>query len=122
MSGRLYFSLVQRKLYVLISISFLIYFLLNTNLAYGLKLGEEGLLVYDYLFTSQRKSHSVPDTDFFAILLLILSHFELSRIELRKLTSSILIEIVTIPVVGINQFYFYMHQLKRLCLFEKIIF
>ena len=98
------------------------YFLLNTNLAYELKLGEEGLVVYDYLFTSQRESHSVPDRDFFAILLLILSHLELSRIELRKLTSSILMEIVTIPVVVIDLFYFYTHQPKKLWLFEKIIF
>ena len=30
--------------------------------------GEEGLVVYDYLFTSQKESHSVPDMDFFAIL------------------------------------------------------
>ena len=45
-----------------------------------------------------------------ATLLLILSHFELSRIELPKLTSSILMEIVTILVVLVDQFYSYMHQ------------
>ena len=39
--------------------------------------GEEGLVVYDYLFTSQKESHSVPDMDFFAILSHILSHLEL---------------------------------------------
>ena len=47
------------------SISFLMYFGVNTNLAYVSKLGEEGLVFYDYLFTSQRESHSLPDRDFF---------------------------------------------------------
>ena len=105
------FFLFQRKLYALFStIAFLIYFGLNTNLAYVSKLGEEGVVVYNYLFTSQRESHSVPDRDFFATLLLISSNFELSRIELPKLTSCILMEIVTILVVLVDQFYFYMHQ------------
>ena len=91
-------------------------------MAYVSKLGEEGLVVYDYLFTSQRECHFVPDRDFFATLLLISSHFELSRIELPKLTSSILMEIVTILVVLVDQFYFYMHQPIKPWLFEKIIF
>ena len=67
-------------------------------------------MVYDHLFTSQRESHSVPDFEFFFILPLILSHLELSRIELPKLTSSILIEIKTIQVFLIDQFYFYIRQ------------
>ena len=124
MSGRLYFFLFQRKFYILfsISLSFFIYFGLNTNLSYVSKLGEEGLVVYDYLFTSQREPHFVPDRDFFATILLISSHFELLRIELPKLTSSILMEIVTILVVLVDQFYFYMHQPIKPWLFEKIIF
>ena len=122
MSWRLYFFLFQRRLYVLFLIFFLIYFGLNTNLAYVSKLGEEGLVIYDDLFTSQRESHFVPDRNFFATLLLISSHFELSRIELLKLTSSILMEIVTILVVLVDQFYFYMHQPIKPWLFEKIIF
>ena len=85
----------------------------STNSACVSELGEKGL-VYDYLFTSQRESHSVPDMDFFAIPSLILSHLELSRIELPKLISSILMEIVTIQVVVVDQFYFYMHQPKGL--------
>ena len=48
---------------------------------------------------------------YFASLLLILSHFELLRIELPKLTSSILMEIVTILVALVKPW-----------LFEKIIF
>ena len=44
---------------------FLIYFGLDTNLACVSKLGEEVLVVNDYLFTSQRESHSLPDRDFF---------------------------------------------------------
>ena len=78
-------------------------------------------MVYDYLFTSQRESHSVPDMYFFAIPSLILSHLELWRMELPKLTSSILMEIV-IPVVLVDQFYFFMHQSIKVKLFEKIIF
>ena len=120
-SWRLYFFLFQMMLYVLFSMSLLIYFGLNTNLAYISKFGEEDLVVYNYLFTSQREPHSVPDRDFFATLLLISSHFELSRI-LPKLTASILMETVTILVVLVDQFYFYMHQPIKPWLFEKIIF
>ena len=93
----------------------------STNSACVSKLGEKEL-VYDYLFTSQRESHSVPDMDFFTITSLILSHLELSRIELPKLTSSILMEIVTIPVVLVDEFYFHMHHPIKAWLFEKIIF
>ena len=99
------------------------YFGLNTNLAYVSNFGEEGVVVYNYVFTSQRESNSVPNRDFFATLFLISFHFLLSRIELPKLTSSILMEIVTILVVLVDQFYFYMHHqpIKR-WFFEKIIF
>ena len=109
-------------MHVIFSISFLIYFGLNTNLAYVSKLGEEVVVVHDYLFTSQREPHSVPGRDVFATLLLILSHLELSRIELPKLTSSIVIKIVTIHVVLVDRFYFYMHQPIKPWLLEKIIF
>ena len=51
-----------------------------------------------------------------------LSHLELSRIDLPKLNSSILMENVTIPVGRVDEFYFYMHHLIRAWLFEKIIF
>ena len=100
----------------------MIYVGLNTNLVFVSKFGGEGLVVFDYLFTSQRESHSVPDRDFFATLLLISSHFELSRIELPKLTSSILMEIVTILVVVFDQFYFHMHQPIKPWISEKIMF
>ena len=56
----------------------------SINSAYVSQLGEEDL-VYDYLFPPL-ESHSVPDMDFFAMPLLILSYLELSRIELPKLT------------------------------------
>ena len=75
---------------------------------YESQLCEEDL-VYDYFFTSQRESQSVPDMDSFATPSLVLSHLELSRIELPKLTSSILMEVVTIQVGPVNQFCFYMH-------------
>ena len=125
MPGRLYFFLFQRKLYVFFfSISFLIYFGLNTNLAYVSKLEEEGLVVYNYLFNSQRETHSLPDRDFFATLLFISSHFELSRIELPTLNSSILMEIVThaILVFLVDQFYFCMNQPLMLGFLKKLSF
>ena len=48
--------------------------------------------------------------------MIILSHSELSRINLPKL------EIVTIPVSQVEEFYFYMHYPIKAWLFEKIIF
>ena len=93
----------------------------SINLIYISRLGEEDL-VYDYLFTFQRESHSFSDVGFFPILLLILFHMELSRIELSKLTSSILMKIVSVPIAPVGQFYFYMHQPIKASLFQKIIF
>ena len=43
------------------------------------------------------------------LTMIILYNLELSRIELPKLNSSILMEIVTIPVGQVDEFYFYMH-------------
>ena len=70
----------------------------------------------------KRESHSVPDMDFFDICSLFLSHLELSRIELLKLTSNILMGILTAPVVLVDQFHFYMHRPIKAGLFEKNIF
>ena len=107
MSRRLYFFLFQRKFYILFSISCLI-FCNSINLAFVSQLRNEDL-VSDYIFISQRESQSVPDMG-------------LSRINLPKLTSNILMKIVTIPVVLIDEFYFYIHHPIKLWLFEKIIF
>ena len=41
--------------------------------------------------------------------MIILSHLELPKIGLPKLNSSILMEIVTIPVGQVDEFNFYMH-------------
>ena len=54
--------------------------------------------------------------------MIILSQLELSRIDLAKLNSSILMETVTIPIGQVDEFYFYMHYLIKAWLFEKIIF
>ena len=54
--------------------------------------------------------------------MIILYYLALSRIELPKLNSSILMEIVTIPVDQVDEFYFYMHYPIKAWLFEKIIF
>ena len=56
------------------------------------------------------------------LTMIILSYLELSRIDLSKLNSSILMEIVTIPVGQVDEFYFYMHFPIKALLFEKIIF
>ena len=62
LSRRLYFFLFQKKLYILFSISFLI--VSNyISLVYVSQLGNENL-VSDYIFISQRESHSVPDMGF----------------------------------------------------------
>ena len=42
------------------------------------------------------------------LTMIILSYLELSRIELPKLNSSILMEIVAIPAGQVDEFYFYM--------------
>ena len=54
--------------------------------------------------------------------MIILSHLKLSRIDLPRLNSSNLMEIVTIPVGQVDEFYFYMHYPIKAWLFEKIIF
>ena len=62
MSRRLYFFLFQKKVHILFSISFLIFWN-NINLAYVSQLGNKDL-VSDYIFKSQRESHPVPDMGF----------------------------------------------------------
>ena len=59
MTRKLYFFLFQRKLYILFSISFLIFWS-SINLAYVLQLGNKDL-VSDHIFTSQRESYTVSD-------------------------------------------------------------
>ena len=50
---------------------------------------------------------------------IILSHLELSRINLPKLNLSILVEVVTIPV-GQVEIYFYMYYPIRLGFLKKL--
>ena len=52
--------------------------------------------------------------------MIIVSHLELSRIDLPKLNSSSLLEIVTIPVGQVDEFYFYINHPIKAWLFEKI--
>ena len=114
-SGRLYFLLFQRKLCVIFSISFLMHFGLNTNLAYVAKLGKEGVVVYNYLFYLSKMVSPCSRQGFFCYTIAYFVPFcVISRIELPKLTSGILTEIVTILVVLVDQFYliqfYYMHH------------
>ena len=57
--------------------------------------------------------------------MIILSHLsrieELSRIDLPKLNSGVLMEIVTIPVGQVDEFHFYMLYPIKAWLFEKTI-
>ena len=53
---------------------------------------------------------------------IMLSHLGLPRMDLPRLTSSVLMEIVTILVVLVDEFYFYMHHPIKTWIFEKIIF
>ena len=83
----------------------------------------EKMIWFTIIFLSLKESLSLFQIwIFFAIPSLILSHSELSRIELPKLTSSILMEIQTIPVVLFDEFCFYMHYPIKAWLFENIIF
>ena len=54
--------------------------------------------------------------------MIILSHSELSRIDLPKLNSSFLMEIVTISVGQVDEFYLYLLYPMKAWLFEKISF
>ena len=96
------------------------FFLNSINLAYVSQLGNKDL-VSDDIFTSQRESHSLSDMGF----LLTFNYFvPFGVIENRfiKLTSSILMEVVTIPVVLVYEFYFYRYHHIKAWLFENIIF
>ena len=90
------------------------------NLAYVSQLRNEDL-VSNYIFTSQRESDSLP----YMVFLLTFNYFvPFGVIENRftKIKSKILMEIVTIPVVLVDEFYFYMHRPIKAWLFEKVIF
>ena len=78
--GGCIFFLFQRKLYILFWISFLIFWN-SINLAYVSQLGNEDL-VSDYIFTSQRESHSLPDMGF----LLTLNYFVPFRVIENRFT------------------------------------
>ena len=56
------------------------------------------------------KPHSIPDIEFAVIPSLFLPYLKLLITDLSKLTSSILIEIVTVPAVLVDQFYLCTHQ------------
>ena len=62
MSRGLYFFLFQRKLYIIFSTSFFIFWN-SINLTYVSQLGNQDL-VSDYVFTSHRESYPVSDIDF----------------------------------------------------------
>ena len=103
----------QRKLHILFSISFLIFWN-SINLAYVSQLGNKDL-VSDYIFTSQRESHSVPDM----VFLLTFNYFVPFGV-IEKIFTKINSEIVTIPVALVEEFCPYMHHPIKVWIFEKI--
>ena len=89
-------------------------------MAYVSQLGNEDF-VSDYIFNSQKESHSVPDM----VFLLTLNYFvpfEVVENKFTKINFKILIEVLTIPVVLVDEFYFCIHHTINTWLFEKIIF
>ena len=114
---RFYFFLFQRRLYILFSISFLIFWN-SINLAYASQLGNEDF-VSDNSFTSQRELHFVPDM---VLLLTFIFFAPFTENRFTKINFKYLMKIVTIPVVLVDEFYFYMYHPIKAWLFEKIIF
>ena len=107
----------SRKLYILFPISFLIFWnSINLPMYHSL----ETRIWFRIIFLPVKKSLALFQIWVFCQPSIILSNLELSRINLPKLTS-ILMEIVTIPVVLVDEFCFNMHRpikafLKKLSL------
>ena len=59
---------------------------------------------------------------FFRCTFIYFVPFGFTENRVTKINLSILMEIVTIPVVRVDQYYFYMHQAIKVWLFQKIIF
>ena len=74
------------------------------------------------IFSPIKESLTLFQIWFFCQPSIILSHLELSRIDLPKLTSSILMEIVTIPFVLVDEFYFCMHHPIKAWLWTSLYF
>ena len=112
-----WFFSCSRKLYILFSISFLIFWnSINLPMYHSL----ETRIWFRIIFLPVKKSLALFQIWVFCQPSIILSHLDLSRIDLPKLTS-ILMETVTIPVVLVDEFCFNMHRsikvfLKRLSL------
>ena len=85
-------------------------------MVYVSQLGNEDL-VSAHISTSQRESHSVPDMGFLLTFNYFVA-FEIIENNFPKLTSSILMEVVTIPVILVDDLYFYMHHLIKALPFQ----
>ena len=117
-SGRLYLFLFQRKLYVLFKILYVL-----CKLGLCIKTLEKRVLLFMIIFLPLKGSLTLFQIRIFLLYyhLFFPIWSYISRIELPKLTSNIFMEIVTIPVVAVDQLYFYQHQPIKPWLFEKII-
>ena len=111
MSGRLHFFPVPEE----IIYSFLVYFEILQIWPMHHSLDKRVWLT----ITPFKESHSDLDVDCFAMSSFILFHLELSRIELPKLTPSILMEIFVISFVLVDQFFFLCTSPLRLDFFKS---
>ena len=118
MSRGLYFFLFLRKLYILFSTPFLIFWN-SINLTYVSQLGNKDL-VSDYVFTSLRESHADPDMGF----LLTLNYFVPCGVIENRFTKikfkyfSVNCDNSSCP--GWWSLFFYMNHPIMVWLFEKI--
>ena len=80
----------------------------------------ETRILFLIIFLPLKASLTLFQTWVFCWSSIILSHLELSRIDLPNLTSSILLETVTILVALVDEFCFYIHHPIKVWLFEKI--
>ena len=99
-----FFSLAEEIVFSFFNFLFDIFWN-SINVAYVSQLGEEDL-IYDYLFTSQCSLILFQIKIFLLYLRLFFPHLEFLRIELTKLTSSILMKIMAIPVVLVDRILF----------------
>ena len=118
----IWFSLLfQRKLYILFSISFLIYF--GIIFIWTMYQSLDKRIQFIMIFLPIKDSLTLFQMwNFFVKLWLILSQSVLSREEFTKLTQAFWREVLTLSFVLAYQFYFYISQPIRLDFFEKFVF
>ena len=119
-SGMLYFFLFQRKLYILFLISFLIYF--GIVKIWHMYHNLEKRVWFRSIFLPFKESLTLFQTWKCLLYLRLFCPILSYREQRYQNQPSIFMEIVTILIVLVDQFYFNMHQPIKIWLFEKITF